>query len=212
MLSKEERVEIILLCGREGYSHRDVSREFNQRHPGRGPITHSTVGRLLEKFRATGSVCDLTRSGRPRTDEKINEAVIAKMYASPKKSIRRTSMELNVPRSTVHDILKKAKFHPYKLQLLQHLSEDDPDRRMQMCGWFLERIEENADFLSTVMFSDEANFYVKGEVNKQNLRYWSDENPHWYDPAVQQGSPRVVVWHVEQSYHWPILFRRKCEQ
>ena len=187
-------MEIILLCGREGYSHRDVSKEFNGRHPGRQPITHSTVGRLLKKFTATGTVADLTRSGRPRTHETIQEAVIAKVYASPNKSIRRTSMELDVPRSTVHDILKKAKFHPYKLQLLQHLSEDDPDRRMQMCGWFLEKIEEEADFLSTVMFSDEANFYVTGEVNKQNLRYWSNENPHWYDPATQQGCDRAVVW------------------
>ena len=37
-------------------------------------------------------------------------------------------------------------------------------------------------------------FYVNGEVNRQNLLYWSQENPHWMDPSKQQGSQKVMVW------------------
>ena len=63
-----------------------------------------------------------------------------------------------------------------------------------MCDWFLRQLEEDAEFLSSVMFSDQANFYVKGEVNRQNVRYWSDTNPHWFTDNKQQGADRVMVW------------------
>ena len=123
MLTTAERVEIILLCGREGYTHSDVAREFNCNHPEREEVARSTVNRLLQKFKATGSVADAPRSGRPSTSTaEIEETVLAKMCASPKKSLRRTSMEVNVPKTNVYRILKKHKFHPYKMQVLQSLA------------------------------------------------------------------------------------------
>ena len=63
-----------------------------------------------------------------------------------------------------------------------------------MCEWFLEQIAEDDDFLLNVLFSDEANFYVNGEVKKQNLRYWSPENTHWFSGDKQQGAQRIMVW------------------
>ena len=79
-------------------------------------------------------------------------------------------MELGVPRSTVQKILKVDNFHPYKTQVLQKLSEDDPDHRMEMCAWFLDRLDNNACFTEDcVLFSNEANFYVNREVKKHNV-------------------------------------------
>ena len=49
--------------------------------------------------------------------------------------------------------------------MTQHLSEDDPDRRQQFCEWALTKVNEDENF-STKIFSDEANFYVNGEVNR----------------------------------------------
>jgi hypothetical protein len=46
----------------------------------------------------------------------------------------------------------------------------------------------------TVLFSDEALFYVNGEVNRQNVRYWSQNNLRWMDPSKQQGAERIMVW------------------
>ena len=87
------------------------------------------------------------------------------------------------------------KFHPYKLQILHDLNEDDPDKRMQMCEWFSDKLYENINFTKDfLLFSDEAMFYVNGEVNRHNLRYWSQDNPHWMDPSKQQGSQKVMVW------------------
>jgi hypothetical protein len=67
--------------------------------------------------------------------------VTAKFHTSPRKSIRRTSADIGVPKNMLHDILKKEKFHPYKLQILHHLTVDDPNRRLEMCEWFLSQTE-----------------------------------------------------------------------
>ena len=90
----------------------------------------------FNKFKETGSVLDQTKSGRKKVPDEVKERVLAKVAVSPQKSVRRISMEMDVPRPTVHDILKAEKVHPYKMQILNRLTEDDPDRRMQMCEWF----------------------------------------------------------------------------
>lgn len=47
--------------------------------------------------------------------------------------------------------------------------------------------------LENLIFTDEAHFYLNGEVNKQNFRLWSSENPHWF--AEEKLHPKkVTVW------------------
>ncbi|XP_039463695.1 X-linked retinitis pigmentosa GTPase regulator-interacting protein 1-like [Oreochromis aureus] len=53
-LTRKEKIEILLMSGER--SSRVIAADFNQRHPERPPIAHSTVSRLLAKFRETGSV------------------------------------------------------------------------------------------------------------------------------------------------------------
>lgn len=193
MLTLEERVELIMLCGRDGWSMRQVAEEFNERHPN-SRVSHTTVSRLLNKFKTTGSVHDASRSGRPSVPVEEKEVVIAKVMKSPKKSVRRSSHELNFPRTTMRRILKAENFHPYKLQHVQQLTEDDPDRRMEMCSWFMDRLDEGHEFLSDILFSDEAMFTMNGQVNRHNCRYYAQENPHWMEQDKHQGGSSVMVW------------------
>ena len=55
--------------------------------------------------------------------------------------------------------------------MTQHLNEDDPDRQMEFCEWALTKINEDESFTITILFTDEAIFYVNADVNWQNLRY-----------------------------------------
>ena len=45
-------------------------------------------------------------------------------------------------------------------------------------------MDENPEFSKFVIFSDEAHFQMDGYVNKQNCRYWSDENPQELQEAT----------------------------
>jgi len=54
MLTIQQKIEIVLICG-ENTPHRQVAAIFNTRYPGSN-INHSTVSRLMSKFKSTGSV------------------------------------------------------------------------------------------------------------------------------------------------------------
>ena len=54
---------------------------------------------------------------------------------------------------------------------------------MEFCECALTKVNEDPSFSTKILFTDEANFYVNGEVNRQNLRYCSNENPKWLSPT-----------------------------
>ena len=58
-------------------------------------IQHSS--RSISKFHQTSSVLDKPRSGPPRASDEIRIRVIEKVENSPKKSLKRSSIELGVP-------------------------------------------------------------------------------------------------------------------
>jgi len=143
-LSKEERIEIILMAG--SGSCRKVAIDFNRKHGKH--ITHDTVAKVIETFRKTCSVADQPRSGRPRTSTDVGttDVVLAAFARSPQKSIRRLSAESGVSSSSIQRIVKKEKWHPYKMQMFHHLCEDDPDRRLEFCEWALNKLDGDANF------------------------------------------------------------------
>jgi hypothetical protein len=54
-------------------------------------------------------------------------------------------------------------------------------------------MDEDPDYLQNIWFSDEATFFVSGEVNRHNFRYWAPENPNWHREAPLH-SEKVNVW------------------
>jgi len=95
---------------------------------------------------------------------------------------------------TVHNALKSARFHPYKVTLTQELHINDEARRLRYCQWLLNASEENYYFSKRILFSDECVFHNNGNVNRHNLHYWATENPHWMLQAHTQVRWSVNVW------------------
>lgn len=48
--------------------------------------------------------------------------------------------------------------------------------------------------LKNLCFSDKSTFYLSDEVNKHNVRYWSDFNPHVYREGHTQRLQKLNVW------------------
>ncbi|KAG2458980.1 TXND3 protein, partial [Polypterus senegalus] len=132
------------------------------------------------------------------TNEETSVAVLASFSKSPQRSTRRMSLESGISRTSLRRILATHKWHPYKLQLLQHLNEDDPDRRTEFAEWAKQKLEQDPQFTQKILFSDEANVYVNGEVHKQNHCYRSDTNPHWIDPSNTVGTNKLMENAVEE--------------
>ena len=100
-LTIKERVELVLMSGADGATNRSVAKKFNRIYPDREPISHTTVGRLILKFREIGSVLDKPKSDYSRVSDETRRRVIEKVESSPMKSIRRSSSELGVPRNWI---------------------------------------------------------------------------------------------------------------
>jgi len=83
--------------------------------------------------------------------------------------------------------------HPYKLQVVHALSNQDRDMCLQFCCQCVGILTENPDLPNKRLMSDEAHFHLHGTVNKQNFRYWSAANPHelHHHPTYD---PKVTVW------------------
>ena len=79
----------MFISGADCATNRPVAEKFNRIYLDSEPISDSTVGRMILKFRGTGSVLDKPRSGPPIVSEETQIRVIEKVENSPKKSLRR---------------------------------------------------------------------------------------------------------------------------
>ena len=82
--------------------------------------------------------------------------------------------------------------HPYKIIVVQELSERDYETRTNLTRDILESIPPT----SVTICSDEAHFHLSGMVNKQNFRYWSQNNPRELHQRPLRRLPFGVLWAV----------------
>ena len=79
---------------------------------------------------------------------------------------------------------------PYKVQLKEKQTPQTKKKRVDFANIMSNRIESEKKFLQKILFSDEAHFHLSGYVNRQNMRFWGDENPHH---AVEGPKTRAKV-------------------
>lgn len=197
-LTEKERIDILIMrgCGDKTRSYEEVVHLFNDSNPDRPPIVKSTVSKTVTRFRDTGSVRDRPKIGRPKAatnDEKSLEVCLS-VVENKHNSVRKIAQQVGICKSSVHNVLVENEFHPYKIKFVQELIEDDFDRRLEFCEEIMRRCDLNALFPFWICFSDEATFQISGKVNRHNMRYWADENPHWMRDSHTQYQQKVNVW------------------
>ena len=123
-LTSEERLWIV----------KEFTRTENQRAVVRNwpflttrPSRHA-VQSLVQKFNENGTLLNMPKSGRRRNIlTNINTNIVADLYMQePRNSIRKTSAELDIHRSSVWRILKSLNMKAYIPTLVQGLLERDP--------------------------------------------------------------------------------------
>lgn len=128
--------------------------------------------RLKERFERTGNVNYERNLEREKSaaSEENQMAVMQTVVENPYVSCRQIARELDgIEKSTVNKIIRKAKFHPYHVQLVQDLTDEDFVNRRNFCRWALNRIQQQHDFFEYVLFTDEATFHKNGYVNRHNF-------------------------------------------
>jgi len=94
--------------------------------------------------------------------------VLERFTTTPRKSATQCARDTGVSSTRVRRILKAFKWKVYIPRLLDAINEDDPDRRMQFCEWFQQMVNEDEEFVTKIVWSDEAQFKLNGTVNRHN--------------------------------------------
>jgi len=111
-------------------------------------------------------------------------------------------------KTTVWRVLRKhLVFTPYRIQMLQLLTDEDHRRRLDFCLQLQDLMSCDHHFPEKVQFSDEATFHVSCAVNRHNVRIWGSENPHAY-VQHQRDSPKVNEFCAisSQKVYGPFFF------
>lgn len=189
-----ERVDIISLYFMNNKCANRTAQLFNEQHQDRH-VRRKYVLELVKKFQETGNVANKKREiEKPIVNEASEVAVLGQVHLDPTLSTRQLASVSGINRTSIQTILKKNKFHPYKIHLVQELHEDDYDRRLQFCEIMSERAGNDPQFLFNICFSDECSFFLNGTVNRHNCRYWSDSNPRVFHEVHTQQPEKLNVW------------------
>ncbi|GIX80629.1 transposable element tc3 transposase [Caerostris extrusa] len=140
----------------------------------KGPVTSCALKKMMKKFEATGSLASRQRSGRPSTAAvatTVEQTVqsMSAVAAHGECSAREVSRQTGVSYSSVWKALRiTLKRYPYKLQHKQELKPPDFDSRRCFANLVFNKMEEQHDWLHTVLWIDEAHFTLSGAVSTHN--------------------------------------------
>lgn len=88
----------------------------------------------------------------PVLNEPMELVILVQVTVDSTLSTRQLAIGTGVSYTSVQRVLKKYKFHPYKIRLVQELNEDDFDRRLKFCEIMSERALNNDNFPCNVFF------------------------------------------------------------
>ena len=76
---------------------------------------------------------------------------------------------------------------------MHSINDNDPDHQIWFCEWVQQTVNEDEEFVTKIVRSDESQFKLNGTVNHPNCVYWAPENLHVHvGKAVNL--PGVNVW------------------
>jgi len=79
---------------------------------------------------------------------KKNNWIAQSFVENPHLSMHKANQQHDISRMTVQRILKKIKFHPYKINVVQELNEDNFDCRTKFCELMMKKLMMIPTFFS----------------------------------------------------------------
>lgn len=197
MLSTDER-KFVLKTYLQTNSVSKVRSEFRKKYnlPSNSKRIPSrfVIWRLSKKFDAEASVLPGRHKGLTYRSRKADKVKTVKdiVTDNPSISIRHCSAMTGYSKSYIQKVIKKElKMKSYKLQLLHHMKEGDPQKRIIFSDDLLQR---GNGFINTIVFSDESTFNLNGKVFTHQARIWGIERPTTFLQYNDRNSPKLNVF------------------
>lgn len=192
--TNEEYADIVFIYGYANGNASAASREYLRRFPNKRQPSRRVFSDAYQRLRRNGIGSKHTGGANFRHNAGQEEQVIDAVLNEPGISTRRIASRLEVSHSFVWRTIHREVLHPYHKQNVQHLQPNDHEPRLLYCQWLLRQHEQNPNFISSIVFSDEATFTRDGINNTHNEHVWSLENPHAMRVRHFQQRFSINVW------------------
>jgi hypothetical protein len=191
-----EQADMIFMYGKANGNGRLACRMYQESFPNRQIPHHTTFAAVYRRLSETGTLFPSTSDRgvqRQVRTPNFDEDILTRVEEEPGVSTRKLAALLNVSHMTVWRVLHEQLLYPYHIQRVQALGPADFPLRLRFCQWFLQQAA-NPDFISSVLFTDEASFNRDGIINYHNNHEWAYENPHTIHQARHQVQFKINVW------------------
>lgn len=192
-----EMANMVFVYGLADGNALQARRIYEERYPQRVTPCSATFTNTFHRLFTTGSVAkDVAVPGRPQIirTPALEEAVLDEIEQHPETSTRKISQTLNVSHMTVSRILRDQLLYPYHIQRVQALMPRDFQPRVEFGQWLRRKVARNPQFLSHILFTDEANFSRNAIMNFHNNHVWAEDNPNAIMQSGFQDRFSVNVW------------------
>jgi Transposase. len=195
--TNQEYADIHFVYGFANGNSAEAAREYRRRFPNRRqPHPHVFIN-IHQRFANDG--LNLVHRDRNIINVNIgrnrrNQRILHEFDRDPTTSTRKISRIIGVSRCTISRTLRRDHRHPYHLQPVQGLRPGDEEHRIAFSRWILNSIENDGNFLSHILWTDESCFTRRGVTNLHNQHEWAHENPHAIKPRNFQHEFSVNIW------------------
>jgi hypothetical protein len=192
--SNEEYADIIFVYGFCNGNALESYREYQRRFPNRRQPSRRVFSDSFQRLRQCGIGNRHTGGGNLRYNAAREEEVIDAVLDEPGISTRRIATRLQVSQNFVWRTLHREVLYPYHYQRVHHLQPGDEVQRLAFSRWLLEQHEQDPNFISYILWSDEATFTRDGINNCHNEHVWSLQNPHAFKRHRFQNRFSINTW------------------
>ena len=156
--------------------------------------SYNSLVRWKQQFLETGSLHHCKGAGRPSRVSELEDTIRNTFEQKQQLSLRNAGLVTGVAKSTIQRVLTdKLKMKPYRPKNVQELKPNDCHLRLHYAREMISASASDEHYLTSILFTDESTFHTSSHVNRHNMRFWAQENPHVLLPH-QRDSPKVNVW------------------
>ena len=176
VFTNEEMVDMLLIYREYFQNAKQAEQRYAERFPERHHPARPTFTNIVSRLRETGSFSPRKRiRNKTVTNEEAEVAVLAAVAINSHASSREMEREIGISRTSVLRIVHRHQVHPFHIFLRQALDDNNFQIRLE----YSQRVlHQGHDFMSRILFTDEATFTNHGNVNVHNMHFWAVENLH----------------------------------
>lgn len=195
--SNSEMTDILLVLGECSGNAAAAVRRYREKYPNRNIPNARTFVSTERRLRETGCLQRRnTDAGRRREarNVRVEQQILDAVINDPTISTRRLGLRTNISHQSVLRVLHEQQLHPYHYRQVQELLPDDMPLRVDFCEVLQNKVQTAPNFLSNILFTDEATFTRQGMFNSRNMHFWAEENPRATMETHFQHTFKINVW------------------